>query len=71
LDVLDLTVRPGEILGFLWPNGAGNSTTIRLLLLLVRATTGRAWLMDVPVEDVERAHRHVATCRVTSPSGRS
>jgi ABC-2 type transport system ATP-binding protein len=38
---LDLQVRAGEIYGFLGPNGAGKSTTIRLVLGLLRATSGR------------------------------
>jgi ABC-type multidrug transport system ATPase subunit len=42
LESLDLTVAPGEIYGFLGPNGAGKTTTIRILLDLVRATSGRA-----------------------------
>jgi ABC-type Na+ transport system ATPase subunit NatA len=37
LDGLDLIVRPGSVTGFLGPNGAGTSTTIRLLLELLRA----------------------------------
>ena len=37
---LDLFVRQGEIFGFLGPNGAGKSTTIRLLLRLIRPTSG-------------------------------
>jgi ABC-2 type transport system ATP-binding protein len=39
---LDLTVERGEVFGYLGPNGAGKSTTIRLLLGLIRATSGRA-----------------------------
>jgi ABC-2 type transport system ATP-binding protein len=39
---LDLNVREGEILGFLGLNGAGKSTTIRILLDLLRPTSGRA-----------------------------
>ncbi len=41
--ILDLTlvVRPGEVFGFLGPNGAGKTTTIRLLLDLIRPTSGR------------------------------
>ncbi|SCG40200.1 ABC-2 type transport system ATP-binding protein [Micromonospora echinaurantiaca] len=38
---LDLRVEPGEVYGFLGPNGAGKSTTIRLLLDLIRPTSGR------------------------------
>ena len=42
LDGLDLTIEPGEILGYLGPNGAGKTTTLRLLMGLLRPTTGRA-----------------------------
>ena len=42
LESLDLTVAPGEVYGFLGPNGSGKTTTIRILLDLVRATRGRA-----------------------------
>jgi ABC-2 type transport system ATP-binding protein len=39
---LDLAVRVGEIFGFLGPNGAGKTTTIRILLDLLRPTSGEA-----------------------------
>jgi ABC-2 type transport system ATP-binding protein len=39
---LDLEVNQGEILGFLGLNGAGKTTTIRVLLDLLRPTSGRA-----------------------------
>ncbi len=42
LEALDLSVGRGEVYGFLGPNGAGKTTTIRILLDLVRATSGRA-----------------------------
>ena len=42
LDGLDLEVRAGEVFGFLGPNGAGKTTTIRLLLDLIRPTSGSA-----------------------------
>ncbi|MEW2377515.1 ABC transporter ATP-binding protein [Micromonospora sp. NPDC047812] len=38
---LDLRVERGEVYGFLGPNGAGKSTTIRLLLDLIRPSSGR------------------------------
>lgn len=39
---LDFTVAPGRVTGFLGPNGAGKTTTLRILLGLVRATSGTA-----------------------------
>ena len=45
VDHLDLEVRQGEIFGFLGPNGAGKTTTIRLLLDLVRPTSGASWVL--------------------------
>lgn len=57
---LSLTVAPGEVFGFLGPNGAGKSTTIRLLLGLIRPTTGTAQLFGVHAADVREAHRHLA-----------
>ena len=60
VDDLSLTVPPGEVFGFLGPNGAGKSTTIRMLVGLLHATEGAAWVFGDPVDDVERAHRHLA-----------
>ncbi len=37
---LDMSVREGHIYGFLGPNGAGKSTTLKMLLDLVKPTTG-------------------------------
>ncbi len=42
VDAVDLTVRRGEVYGFLGPNGAGKTTTLRVLLGLIRPTSGRA-----------------------------
>lgn len=44
LNNLDLDVLQGEVLGFLGLNGAGKTTTIRLLLDLLRPTSGRAFI---------------------------
>ena len=41
LDGLNLTVRKGEVHGFLGPNGSGKSTTIKILLGLIKATGGQ------------------------------
>ncbi|HKJ92996.1 MAG TPA: ABC transporter ATP-binding protein [Longimicrobiales bacterium] len=45
VDGIDLRVRTGEIYGFLGRNGAGKTTTIRMLLGLVRPTTGEATVL--------------------------
>lgn len=45
LDGLDLEVEAGEIFGFLGPNGAGKTTTIRLLLDLIRPSSGSATIL--------------------------
>lgn len=44
---LNLDVRTGEVFGYLGPNGAGKSTTIRLLLDLIRPTTGTATVLGL------------------------
>src|SRR5689334_8297033 len=58
---LDLVVHPGEVVGYLGPNGAGKTTTLRLLLGLLRPTSGRAEVFGVDAtRDPVRAHRRVA-----------
>ena len=42
VDRLSFTVEPGSITGFLGPNGAGKTTTLRMILELVRPTSGFA-----------------------------
>jgi ABC-2 type transport system ATP-binding protein len=56
---LDLEVGPGEIFGFLGPNGAGKSTTMRLLLDLIRPSSGSARILsyDTRRESVEIRRR--------------
>jgi ABC-type multidrug transport system ATPase subunit len=48
VDDLELRVRRGEVYGFLGPNGAGKTTTLRMLLGLVRPTSGRVAVLGVP-----------------------
>ncbi len=45
---LDLSVREGEIFGFLGPNGAGKTTTIKILLGLIRPTSGSGTVLGRP-----------------------
>jgi len=54
---LSITVREGDVYGFLGPNGSGKTTTIRMLLGLVRPTAGTARIFgfDVRAERLEAA----------------
>ncbi|MDQ6874690.1 MAG: ABC transporter ATP-binding protein [Actinomycetota bacterium] len=49
VDAVDLDVRPGDIYGFVGPNGSGKTTTVRMLLGLVLATSGAVELLGEPV----------------------
>ena len=48
LKSLDLTVNAGEVCGLLGPNGAGKSTTLKVLMGLVKASSGEARLFGMP-----------------------
>ena len=61
LDGLDLEVRTGEVHGFLGPNGSGKTTTIRVLLGLLRADGGDVELLGGnPWRDAVSLHRRLA-----------
>jgi len=61
LDGLDLTVATGEVHGFLGPNGSGKTTTIRILLGLLRNDGGVARLLGGdPWRDAVDLHRRLA-----------
>ena len=57
---LDLDVEEGEIFGFLGPNGAGKTTTMRVLLDLIRPTSGRAEVFGIETTaDPVAIHRRI------------
>jgi ABC-2 type transport system ATP-binding protein len=61
LEALDLTVTAGEVHGFLGPNASGKTTTIRILLGLLRADGGTARLLGGdPWRDATSLHRRLA-----------
>ena len=49
VDALDLEVPTGSVYGFLGPNGSGKTTTIRMLLGLIRPDSGTMTVFDEPV----------------------
>jgi ABC-type multidrug transport system ATPase subunit len=54
VDGLDLEVREGDLFGFLGPNGSGKTTTVRMLLGLVFATSGRIEVLGRPMPGAAR-----------------
>jgi ABC-2 type transport system ATP-binding protein len=58
LDGIALSVREGEIFGFVGPNGAGKTTTLKVLLGLIRPTAGRAEVLGHPVHETA-FRRHI------------
>jgi ABC-2 type transport system ATP-binding protein len=67
VDDVSFELRPGEVFGFLGPNGAGKTTTIRMLVGLIRPTSGRVTICGHDVRrDFEAAMRCVG-CIVENP----
>ena len=58
LSGLSMTVPRGEVFGFLGPNGAGKTTSVKLLLGLLRPSSGEAWLLGRPIGDL-KTRRHI------------
>ncbi len=58
LENLSLSVERGEIFGFLGPNGAGKTTTLKLLMRLIRPTSGTARILGESINSVEM-HRRI------------
>lgn len=54
---LSMDVPRGEVFGFLGPNGAGKTTAVKLLLGLLRPTSGEGWLLGRPIGDLGARRR--------------
>ncbi|WP_017185202.1 ABC transporter ATP-binding protein [Alkalibacillus haloalkaliphilus] len=61
LSDVNLTVQEGEVFGFIGPNGAGKSTTIRILLGILKASSGKAKIFGQDVwSDAVEIHKRIA-----------
>lgn len=50
-------VKKGEVFGLVGPNGAGKTTTIKMLLGLIKPSTGNAWILGHPTTSLESRKR--------------
>ena len=66
VESLSFDIDPGGVIGFLGPNGAGKSTTIRMLLGLIRPTSGTARVFGESVTN-PRAYMHRIGALVEAP----
>lgn len=57
IDGVTLDVAPGEVLGYLGPNGSGKTTTLKLLMQLIFPTSGRAEILGRPAGDLDVRRR--------------
>jgi ABC-2 type transport system ATP-binding protein len=67
VDGVDLEVRHGSVYGFLGPNGAGKTTTIRMLVTLLRPTSGTAYIDGEPIADRDRVTPRLGYLPETPP----
>ncbi|HLS09514.1 ABC transporter ATP-binding protein [Lentibacillus sp.] len=61
VDEINIEVKKGEVYGFIGPNGAGKSTTIRVLLGMLKPTSGHASIFGKDVwKDAVDIHKRIA-----------
>lgn len=66
LNNLSFSVEPGKVTGFLGPNGSGKTTTLRILLNLVRQNSGTATISGKPYQKLSRAIHQVGAALDTT-----
>ena len=59
VDHLSFAVAPGQVTGFLGPNGSGKTTTMRAILGLIAPTGGTARVFGAPYRELARPARRV------------
>jgi ABC-type multidrug transport system ATPase subunit len=64
---LHLTVSKGEIVGFLGPNGAGKSTTLRMMLTLIKPTSGEIKIFGKNIAQERSAILRNIGCIIEKP----
>ncbi|GIM46778.1 hypothetical protein DNHGIG_23270 [Collibacillus ludicampi] len=57
VDHLDLRVPEGSIFGLIGPNGAGKTTTIRMLMGILKPTSGKAWVLSQDISEPSGTYR--------------
>jgi ABC-2 type transport system ATP-binding protein len=55
---LDLSVKKGEVYGFIGRNGAGKTTTINLILSLIHASSGEIYINDQKIDFSNQDYKH-------------
>lgn len=58
VDSLSFEVAPGELLGLVGPDGAGKTTTLRMLAAVLRPTSGAAWVNGISVAESPERVKH-------------
>jgi ABC-2 type transport system ATP-binding protein len=61
VDDLSFEIEPGQVTGFLGPNGAGKTTTLRILLDLVKATSGTTSIDGKRYRDLDDPAKRVGS----------
>ena len=60
VDGLTLSVSEGEIFGLVGPDGAGKSTTMRLLTAILEPTSGEAWVAGYSISNKLKPSRKIS-----------